>query len=414
MSGRTPPRHYVLVVLAALSAFNFLDQQLMSILIEPVRREFKLTDIELGLLSGLAFATLYTVLSVPAGIWAVSHSRRNLIAAAAVTWGAMTIACGFAQTSAQLFLARLGVGIGEAGGLPPSQAWVSDLYKAGERATPLAILAGGANAGVFLAFLVGGYVGQRYGWRVAFAVAGLPPLLLALLLRLTVRELPAPAASAPRTGGSIALVGETLGRLWSDQVLRQILIAAILAMTVGYGALAWIPSYLVRSHGFNIAQAGAYLAVVIGIGGSIGNWLGGWSSDRLRRRDARWSLWLVAIVFVVARPFAMLFYWVDDTVVALALFVLPAAAGVIHIGPSVAVLHERVDAHLRPLASALFLMILTLLGLGLGPLAVGAMSDIVFARYGEDSLRYALLVWQLVGFWAAIHFYLAGKALKSG
>jgi MFS family permease len=122
MSGRTPPRHYVLVVLAALSAFNFLDQQLMSILIEPVRREFKLTDIELGLLSGLAFATLYTVLSVPAGIWAVRHSRRNLIAAAAVTWGAMTIACGFAQTSTQLFLARLGVGIGEAGGLPPSQA----------------------------------------------------------------------------------------------------------------------------------------------------------------------------------------------------------------------------------------------------------------------------------------------------
>jgi predicted MFS family arabinose efflux permease len=413
MSARTPPRHYVLVVLAALSAFNFLDQQLMSILIEPVRREFKLTDIELGLLSGLAFATLYTVLSVPAGIWAVTHSRRNLIAAAAVTWGAMTMACGFAQTSTQLFLARLGVGVGEAGGLPPSQAWVSDLYKDGERATPLAILAGGSNVGVFLAFLVGGYVGQRYGWRTAFAVAGLPPLLLAALLRLTVRELPA-QAGASRTGGSIALVGETLDRLWSDKVLRHILIAAILAMTVGYGAIAWIPSYLVRSHGFNIAQAGAYLAVVIGIGGAIGNWLGGWSSDRLRLRDARWSLWLVAIVFVVARPFAMLFYWVDDTALALALFVLPAAAGVIHIGPSVAVLHERIDAHLRPLASALFLMILTLLGLGLGPLAVGAMSDIVFARYGEDSLRYALLVWQLVGFWAAIHFYLAGTALKSG
>jgi predicted MFS family arabinose efflux permease len=267
---------------------------------------------------------------------------------------------------------------------------------------------------VFLAFLVGGYVGQRYGWRVAFAVAGLPPLLLALLLQLTVWELPAPASAALRATGSIALVGETLGRLWSDQVLRQILIAAILALTVGYGAMAWIPSYLVRSHGFNIAQAGAYLAVVIGIGGALGNWLGGWSSDRLRLRDARWSLWLVAIVFVAARPFAMLFYWVDDTVLALALFVLPAAAGAIHIGPSVAVLHERIDAHLRPLASALFLMILTLLGLGLGPLAVGAMSDIVFARYGEDSLRYALLVWQLVGFWAAIHFYLAGRELRSG
>ena len=146
-------RRYVLTVLAALSAFNYLDQQLMSILLEPVRREFGLSDIQLGLLSGLAFAALYTVLSIPAGIWAVSHSRRNLIAAAAALWGAMTVACGLAQSFTQLVLARLGVGIGEAGGLPPSQAWVSDLYKPGERATALATLAAGVNIGAFLAFL---------------------------------------------------------------------------------------------------------------------------------------------------------------------------------------------------------------------------------------------------------------------
>jgi predicted MFS family arabinose efflux permease len=407
-------RRYVLIVLAALSAFNFLDQQLMSILLEPVRREFGLTDIQLGLLSGLAFAALYTVLSIPAGLWAVSHSRRDLIAVAAVVWGAMTVACGFAQSFTQLVLARLGVGIGEAGGLPPSQAWVSDLYPPGERATALAILAGGVNVGVFLSFLVGGYIGHRYGWRVAFVVAGLPPILLAVLLRFTVREaaLPKPPVGAAPEGGSAALVGATLGLMWTDRVLRQLLIAAILTMTVGYGAIAWIPSYLVRSHGLNIAQAGAFLAVVIGIGGAIGTWLGGRFSDRLRARDVRWSLWLVALVFVVARPFAMAFYWIDDTTVALALFVLPAAVGAVHIGPSVAVLHERIDPHLRPLASALFLMILTLVGLGFGPLAVGALSDLVFARYGENSLRYALLVWQCVGLWAAVHFYFAGKRLS--
>jgi MFS family permease len=170
----------------------------------------------------------------------------------------------------------------------------------------------------------------------------------------------------------------------------------------------------VRSHGFNIAQAGAYLAVIIGLGGAVGTWLGGYLSDRLRVGDVRWSLWLAAIVFVLARPFAMAFYWVADTRLALALFVLPAAVGAIHIGPSVAVLHERVEARLRPLASALFMMILTLVGLGLGPLAVGALSELVFARFGEHSLRYALLVWQFVGFWAAIHFYLAGQRLRSG
>jgi predicted MFS family arabinose efflux permease len=201
--------------------------------------------------------------------------------------------------------------------------------------------------------------------------------------------------------------------MWSDPVLRQLMIAAILAMTVGYGAIAWIPSYLVRSHGFDIAQAGAYLAIVIGVGGAFGSWLGGHLSDRLRAIDVRWSLWLVGLVFVVARPFAMAFYWLDHTALALALFVLPAAVGAVHIGPSIAILHERIDPPLRPLASALFLMILTLVGLGLGPVAVGAMSDFVFAGDGAHSLRYALLVWQCLGFWAAIHFYFAGRNLRT-
>jgi predicted MFS family arabinose efflux permease len=408
-------RSYVLTLLAALAAFNFLDQQLMSILLEPIRREFQLSDIQLGLLSGLIFAALYTLLSIPAGLWAVAHSRRKLVAAAAMLWGAMTIACGFVQSFTQLAFARLGVGIGEAGGAPPSQAWVSDLYNPGERATALAVLAAGVNVGALLAYLVGGFVGQRYGWRTAFIVGGIPPLLCAALLRMTTREAmpvrPAPAQGDP---GSFALVRTTLIQMFGDPVIRQVLIAAVLAMTVGYGAIAWIPSFLVRSHGLGIAPIGAYLALTIGIGGGLGSWLGGYVSDRLRVRDVRWSLWLVAIVFVVARPFAMAFYWVDDTALALALFVLPGAVGAIHIGPSVAILHERVQARQRPLASALFLMILTLVGLGLGPLAVGAMSQIAFAKYGADSLRYALLVWQLVGFWAAIHFYLGGAALARG
>jgi predicted MFS family arabinose efflux permease len=383
----------------------------MSILLEPVRQEFHLTDIQLGMLSGLAFAALYTVLAVPAGIWAVAHSRRNLIAAAAALWGAMTILCGFAQSFTQLVLARLGVGIGEAGGLPPSQAWVSDVYKPGERATALAVLASGVNVGIFLAFLLGGYVGHTYGWRIAFMAAGWPPLLLAVLLRLTVSEIPMPAGDAVSPRAAAALVGATMVRIWSDPVLRQVSIAAILAMTVGYGAIAWIPSFLVRSHGFNIAQAGAYLSITIGIGGAVGSWAGGYFSDRLRRRDLRWSLWLVAILFVVARPFAMAFYAVDDTWLALTLFVLPAAVGAVHIGPCVAVLHDRIEPHLRPLAAALFQLALTLVGLGLGPLAVGILSQDVFAAFGADSLRWALLIWQCVGFWAAVHFYFAGTAL---
>jgi MFS family permease len=402
-------RRYLLALLAALSACNFLDQQIMAIVLEPVRREFALSDIQLGLLSGLAFSALYTTLSIPAGIWGVNHSRRNLIALAATVWGTMTVLCGFAQSYWHLLLARLGVGVGESGGAPPSQAMISDLYPPQERATALAILAAGVNAGIFFAFLVGGFVAHRYGWRVAFIVAGIPPILLAILLRFTVRE--PPRVTGPNRLPSMALVGATVRAIWTDRSLRQLCFASTLTMAVGYGAIAWIPSFLLRSHGLDVATVGAYLAIIVGIGGGLGTYLGGFFSDRLRRRDVRWSLWLVAAVFVLARPFSMGFYLVDSMVVALLLFLLPAMVGAIHMGPSFAVLHDRIDPSLRPISSAVLLLILNFIGLGLGPLIVGGLSQWVFASAGEHSLRYALATIQLIGIWGAVHYYLAGKEL---
>ena len=291
-AGRT----YCLIVLTAMSALNQLDRQLLSIVLEPVRREFALSDVQLGLLSGLAFAALYTTLSIPAAIWAVNHNRRNLIAAAAAVWGVMTMLCGAAQSFVQLFIARLGVGVGEAGGIPPSHAMISDLYRPGERATAMATWAAGINIGIFLAFMFGGLIAQRWGWRTAFVVAGGVTVLFAIVMRLTVREPRArgragPAAAAMRSGGQVR---ESCLLMWRDPVLRHICIGAIITATVGYGALAWIPSYLVRSHQMSIATIGAYLACAVGIGGALGSWLGGRYSDVLRRRDVRWSLWLVA------------------------------------------------------------------------------------------------------------------------
>lgn len=410
--GRDLPRGYVPALLAALAAFSFLDQQVMAIVLEPVRREFELSDIQLGLLSGLAFAALYTTLSIPAGVWAVTHGRVNLVVVAASTWGAFTVACGLSQSFAQLLLARIGVGIGEAGGMPSSQAMVSDLYEPAERGAALAILAAGVNVGVFLAFLVGGYVAHRHGWRAAFVIVGIPPIVLAVLLRLTVREPPRrPSALAKSRRSSLALVSVTLRAIWSDRVLRHLCFASTLTMAVGYGALPWIPSYLVRSHGLDIATIGAYLAALIGVGGALGTYLGGRLSDTLGRRDARWSLWVVCLAFVIARPFAMAFYAVDDTALALTLFALPALVGAVHMGPSFAVLHGRVDPDLRPISSAVLLLILNFIGLGLGPLIVGALSQWAFAAYGESSLRYALVTIQLVGIWGAMHYYVAGRGL---
>jgi MFS family permease len=200
--------------------------------------------------------------------------------------------------------------------------------------------------------------------------------------------------------------------MWQDRVLRHICIGAVITAAVGYGALAWIPSYLVRSHQLQLATIGAYLAVAVGIGGALGSWLGGRYADVLRRRDVRWSLWLVAAVFISSKPFSVAFYLLDNTALALALFVIPAAVGAIFMGPSIAALHDRAPIAQRPIVSAIFLLFVNLIGLGLGPLLSGAMSEYVFAAFGADSLRYALIVMQVAGVWGGLHYYLAGRHLR--
>ena len=412
---RTGSRAYLLAVLTALTAFNQLDRSLMNILLEPVRREFALSDVQLGLLSGFSFAVVYTTLSIPAAVWAVRHDRRNLIAAAALLWGAMTALCGAAQAFWLLLLARVGVGVGEAGGPAPSHAMLSDLYPRGERGSAIATYTVGINAGVVLAFLVGGIGGQLWGWRAAFVAAGVATMLLALLCRFTVRDPPRTAdARGWEIGdaGSLAMVKQTVRAMWRDPAMRQVCVGATLATVVGYTAATWVPSYLVRSHGLSLAVTGTYLAAVVGVGGGLGTYLGGRLSDALGRRDIRWSLWLFTAAFVAGTPPVIAFFLVNDTALALVLFVFPAMLGVVYLGPSVAVLHNRVPAGLRPIASAVFILLVTLIGLGAGPLLAGALSQYVFAAYGEDSLRYALVAMQVAALGSAAHYYLAGGHLR--
>jgi MFS family permease len=413
--GGSASRAYLLAVLTALTAFNQLDRALMNILLEPVRREFALSDVQLGLLSGFSFAAVYTACSIPAAVWAVRHDRRNLIAAAALLWGAMTALCGAAHTFWLLLLGRIGVGIGEAGGPAPSHAMLSDLYPSGERGSAIATYTVGINVGVILAFLIGGVGGQLFGWRAAFVSAGVMTMLLALLFRFTVRDPPRmPDARGREIGdaGSIALVRQTVRAMAGDPAMRHVCIGAVLATTVGYTAAAWVPSYLARSHGLSLGTIGIYLAAVVGVGGACGTYAGGRLSDALGRRDVRWSLWLFAVMFMVVTPLAIAFYLANGTALALLLFVVPALVGVVYLGPSVAVLHDRVPAALRPIASAMFILLVTLVGLGAGPLLAGALSQYVFAAHGEDSLRYALALMQLAALWSAAHYYVAGGQLQ--
>lgn len=406
-------RSYTLTILVALSAFNQLDRQLTSVLLEPIRHEFMLSDVQLGLLSGPAFMVLFAGMSVPAAIWAVHASRRNLIAVAAAFWGGMTFLSGLAHSYWALVVGRIGVGLGEAGAMPASHALISDLYEPHERGGAMAAWSSGVNIGVFLAFLLGGMIGHLFGWRAAFVAAGLATMAVALLM-MTVVE-PARNVDADlsrwREAPSWTLVKETGSRIVFDAPMRQIVLGSTMIAVVGYADIAWTPSFFVRAHGLSLATIGTFLAFAIGIGGGLGAMLGGHLTDRLQRRHAAWGFGAIAIAYLLTRPFVLICYLTGDTTLAMVALIPPALVATLFVGPSLAVLHNRIPPTLRPAASALFLMTINLIGLGAGPLLVGVMSQWLFAEAGSHSLGYAMSAMQFIALLASVHFFLAGRCL---
>jgi predicted MFS family arabinose efflux permease len=406
-------RAYILFILVLLSAFNQLDRHLMAILLPLIGPEFALSDVEIGLLSGLAFALLFGVFTIPASIWAVRFNRRNIVAVSAAFWGAMTLLTGFAQSFWHLLVTRIGLGIGEASSIPASHGMISELYRPNERATALSIWSSGFNIGLFAAFLIGGLIGQAYGWRIAFLGAGIATIVTAFLLLITTRD-PSLEQDTHKKGSLLEsgpLLRTAVRNIWSAPASRNVVFGATLIAIMGNGALAWVPTFLVRSHGMSISAVGLYLSLVAGIGGAIGVYLVGRSADYFRERDQRWSLWVVALVLFLVAPLSIGFYLSAKTNLALAFFVLPCALGNSFFGPSVASLHNHAPSHLRPPLSALFVLVINVVGMGIGPLLVGSLSQWVFAGAGVHSLAYALALTQILTLWGALLFFFAGREL---
>jgi predicted MFS family arabinose efflux permease len=325
----------------------------------------------------------------------------------------MTAACGLAQSFAMLALTRIGVGCGEAGSSPPSHSIIADLYPPKKRATAMATFALGVNIGILIGFLVGGWMNEFFGWRAAFMVVGLPGLLLAVLVRTTLRE-PERGHSDGRTAEAAAeppTLRKSFAFMWRRRSLRHIVIGATLNSFVGYGAVAWVPAFLIRSFGMSTGDVGTALALIIGIAGGLGTFFGGYYADRLGQRDVRWNMWLVSACVAAGVPFAFGVYLAPTAAWALVAFVVPAAVGALYLGPSLALVQGLVPVRMRTVASAILLFILNIIGLGIGPQMVGIVSDALAPSYGQESLRYALLIVGLVNAWAAVHFFLAGRTL---
>jgi MFS family permease len=403
-------RYYVLALLTIIYALNFLDRTIFNVLIEPIKKEFALSDTTMGLIAGFGFVLFYSLLGIPIARLADRISRRNIVAAALAFWSAMTFLCGIAQSIAALTLARIGVGIGESAGTPASQSLISDLFDKNDRPRALGIYAIGTYLGVFLGYFIGGWVNQHYGWRTAFFTAGLPGIALAGVLWLTVAE---PRRSAPVDHPLRDAWRPTLGFLISQKTFLIVLVGFSLTTYTNYATSAWIPPFLARVHHLSSVEIGTYAGTFKGLFGMAGTLAGGLVVARIGRRDDRWKLWAPAITSGLAGPvFAVCLLTPDFTTMVAALALTSFLVG-FHLGPIFAIAQTVARPNMRALASAIILLTATCFGQGLGPLGVGIINDLLAGSSGAYAVRYSLLSASLTTMLGALFFLWAAQTIRA-
>ena len=399
----------VLALLLLAYIFNFLDRQILGILAGPIIADLKLTDAEFGAIAGLAFAILYSVLGVPLAMLADRTSRSRVVAGALVVWSGFTALCGTATGFAQLFFYRLGVGVGEAGGVAPSYALIADYFPPHKRARALAIFSLGVPLGLAAGTLIGAYLASWIDWRAAFLVMGVAGILLAPVMLLVVRDKPRDpreAATAPQLRSAFTIVA----RKPSFWLMAA---AASCSSLAGYGLAVWTPSILERSFSLDLVSRGQFLASIFLIGGTAGVFAGGWLADRFGRTDRAWYARLPAIAWLITAPTFAAGLLVEDLRLAWALLLIPNALNILWLGPVTTAVQHLVARPLRATASASFLLINNLIGLGVGPTLIGALSELFKERFGTEALRYAAV--SVLGFYlvAALLMFFAIKRLRA-
>lgn len=408
-------RLYVVGLLWVVMLLRFVDLQIISVLLEPIKTEFVVSDTALGLLTGLGFAVFYAVLGIPVAWLADRSNRRNIIAIALAIWSGMTALCGVAGSFGSLFLARVGVGVGEAGGSAPAYSLVSDYFHARHRATVFATLSSAVPAGVFFGYLIGGSVNASYGWRAAFLSLGLPGLLVAVLVWLTLRE-PARGLSETRAVETKPEpIKISLRRLMAIPAFRHFVIGSTVMTLGAMGSGTWIASFFIRVHHMPVQTIAAWLAFIYGGGGILGTMLGGVLSDRATAvtGDKRWHAWLPAAGTAAILPFAFFVYLWPDPVQALLVHIGTSILMHMWMGPVYGTIQGLSGVRRRSVAAAVNLLTINLIAYGFGALLVGMLSDYLTPRFGVSALRYAILTVVVVAYsWAAVHFLLAARTLR--
>ena len=371
----TDPR-LALAILLAVYCFNFIDRTIVSILQEPLKQELRLSDTQLGLISGTAFALFYSTLGVPIARIAERVDRPRIIAIALATWSLMTMLCGFATNFLQLFLCRVGVGIGEAGGTPPAHALLSEIFPADRRATAISIYSLGVPLGILFGAVAGGAIGEALGWRAAFMLVGAPGLILAVIVLVVIKD-PRSAASATdrRAAAPPPSLGQTIAYLASRRSFVHLTAGITVASTAGYGILAFTAPFLMRQFDMGLAAAGSATGLVSGIAAGAGTLLGGVLVDRAMRRDRRFGAWIPAAGLMLATPLSITAYMQGEWITVVLLLTVSGVAQFLYLGPTYALVQSLAGTRMRATASALVLLTVNLVGLGIGPPLTGWLSD---------------------------------------
>lgn len=410
-------RNVTLGLLTAAYFFSYMDRQILAILQEDIKAELLLSDTQLGLLAGFAFAIFYATLGLPVARWADKGNRVNIIGIALALWSAMTAVCGLAQNFVQLLLARIGVGIGEAGSSPPSHSIIADLYPPEKRAGAMGIYSLGVVLGVAGGSMIGGTLAHFFGWRVAMFAVGIPGIILAVVIKLFVVEPRRGLSDPARTLAPPAAMpgfGEGFRSLFANRAAVHLVMGVTITSLIGYGHTAFGPSFLIRTIGLDKLQIASIVAPAGAVCGTLSAVFGGWLANKAAER---WGLhsqaWLVLAMKGIGLPLSFLFYAASDPWIAVPIYWASLILINSYLGPTFALIQGLAPLRMRALWAAVTLLVINLIGLGLGPTLIGVISDALRPSLGDaEALRWAMLSFAAATPWALFHYWRAGVWLK--
>jgi len=401
-------------VLLTVFVVSYLDRQILAILLPPIKAEMQLSDTALGFLSGFAFAVFYAVMGIPIGQWADRWNRVSIMSICLALWSLMTALSGLAINFFYLVLARIGVGVGEAGTAPCTHSLIADYYPAESRATAMGIYSLGIPVGALIGILAGGWINEFFGWRIAFIAIGLPGLVFAVLVQFTVREPPRGHADHLSDDKEAPSLKEVVTFLWGSRTFIHLLLGACVTGMCYIAVTQWTPSYLSRSFGLGTGEIGTLFAPAVGVAGGLGTIFSGYMVDKLRPRDLRWQAWIPGAAIFLTIPGVTLACLAPSANLAVAFLVIPLFFYPMQLAPFSALVQGLVPLRMRSVAVAMSLFISTVIAFGLGPQVTGIVSDMLTPKYGSEALRYGILVVTVGGaVWSTIHFLICAQSIKA-